>query len=105
MNLLKLSEHPHAVGAREVRVIVTYAIIRADDCWRVLSGRRRIGHYPTCEAAATAAVALAREAAAADHQAQVLIQDTGGQLWPVANFDPAVVCEPEATASARSAAS
>ena len=85
---------------------VAYAVIRADDCWRVLSGRRRIGRFATCEEAAHAAIALAREAALARHDAEVLIQDPGGQLWPVARFDPGGMAGAEAaTATARSAAS
>ncbi len=71
---------------------VAYAIIRADDCWRILSGRRRIGRFATCTEAATAAVNLAKEAALSDHAAEVLIQDAAGQLWPVAQFDPASAC-------------
>ncbi|MDP3803804.1 hypothetical protein [Brevundimonas sp.] len=89
---------------------LVYAIIRADGCWRVVCERRRIGRYATCESAALAAMALAREAVASDHDVEVLVQDAGGQLWPVARLDAAAICaEPEedvpATGSGRSAAS
>jgi hypothetical protein len=86
-----------------------YAIIRADGCWRVVCERRRIGRYATCEQAALAAMALAREAVASEHEVQVLVQDAVGQLWPVAQVDAAAICtEPGSDApkgSARSAAS
>jgi len=87
-----------------------YAIIRADGCWRVVCERRRIGRYATCEKAAVAAMALAREAVASDHDVEVLVQDAVGQLWPVAQIDAIAICaepgdEAPATASARSAAS
>ncbi len=91
---------------------LVYAIIRADGCWRVVCERRRIGRYATCESAAIAAMALAREAVASDHDVEVLVQDAVGQLWPVAQIDAiaiAICAEPEeeasATGSGRSAAS
>lgn len=86
-----------------------YAIIRADGCWRVVCERRRIGRYPTCEKAALAAMALAREAVASDHAVEVLVQDVAGQLWPVSEIDSVGFCAElpaeTATESARSAAS
>ncbi len=89
-----------------------YAIIRADGCWRIVCERRRIGHYETCEQAAAAALALAREAAASHHDVEVLVQDAVGELWPVARMDAVSICDPPdagaetpPTASARSTAS
>jgi len=89
-----------------------YAIIRADGCWRIVCERRRIGRYSTCEQAAAAALALAREAIASHHDVEVLVQDAVGQLWPVAQMSAVALCDPpeaEAgtppTASGRSAAS
>ncbi len=84
-----------------------YAIIRADGCWRVVCERRRIGRYETCEKAALAALALAQEAVASDHDVEVLVQDAAGQLWPVSQMDAVAACaDPaEATESGRSAAS
>ncbi|HEY1224308.1 MAG TPA: hypothetical protein VGE54_03690 [Brevundimonas sp.] len=73
---------------------VIYAIIRADGCWRVICERRRIGRYDTCEQAALAAVALARQASEDNHASEVLLQDKAGELWPVAQFDPVGFCSP-----------
>lgn len=75
---------------------LTYAVIRDGDCWRILSGRSRMGHFPTWRDAAEATVNLAREAARADHAVEVLIQDRAGELWPVAQFDPAAHAGPDA---------
>ena len=68
---------------------LTYAIIHDEDSWRIVSGRRRIGRFARWRDAAEAAVNLAREAARADHEVEVLIQDRAGELWPVAQFAPA----------------
>lgn len=89
---------------------LVYAIIKADGCWRVVCERRRIGRYSTCEKAALAALALAREAVASDHDVEVLVQDAVGQLWPVGQIDAIAICDDleadaPATESARSAAS
>lgn len=88
---------------------LVYAIIRADGCWRVVCERRRIGRYATCEKAAFAALSLAREAVASDHDVEVLVQDAAGQLWPVAQMDALALCaeseDEPATGSARSGAS
>jgi hypothetical protein len=86
---------------------IIYAIMRTDDCWRIVCERRKIGRYETCERAALAAVSLAREAAQASHSSEVLLQDKSGQLWPVAQFDPVEFCEeaaPEADDEQSSAA-
>ena len=72
---------------------IIYAIMRTDGCWRIVCERRKIGRYETCERAALAAVSLAREASQANHASEVLLQDKAGQLWPVAQFDPAGFCE------------
>lgn len=89
---------------------LVYAIIRSDGCWRIVCERRRIGRYATCEKAAIAAMALAREAVASDHDVEVLVQDGAGQLCPVAQINALAICAgPEdgtpPTESARSAAS
>jgi hypothetical protein len=73
---------------------IIYAIIKADGCWRVVCERRRIGHYDSCEKAALAAIALAKEARQENHSVQVLIQDLAGELWPVARFDAESICDP-----------
>lgn len=74
---------------------LAYAIIRDDDSWRILSGQRRMGRFATWREAAEAAINLAREAARADHEVEVLIQDRAGELWPVAQFDPAAHADPD----------
>jgi hypothetical protein len=74
-----------------------YAIIRADGCWRIVCERRRIGHYETCEQAAAAALALAREAS--HHDVEVLVQDAVGELWPVARMDAVSIGDPPEASS------
>lgn len=73
---------------------IVYAIIRADGWWRVVCERRRIGHYDSCEKAALAAIALAKEARLENKSVEVLIQDLAGELWPVVQFEAGCVYEP-----------
>ncbi len=57
-----------------------YAVISCDGEWRVLSERRRIGHFPDCDAATVAGARLALEALSAGHEVEFLVQDQSNQL-------------------------
>lgn len=52
-----------------------YAVLRFADEWKVVSGQRRMGHFATRELAVNAGARLAREAIAAGHEVEFLVQD------------------------------
>jgi hypothetical protein len=57
-----------------------YAVIRISDEWKVISERRRMGHFQTQALALNAGARLAREAMAAGHEVDLLVQDDNGRL-------------------------
>ncbi|MHB8286695.1 MAG: hypothetical protein ACYDD1_18735 [Caulobacteraceae bacterium] len=57
-----------------------YAIISCDGEWRVLSERRRIGHFLDCDAATMAGARLALEAINEGHEVEFLVQDETAEL-------------------------
>ena len=57
-----------------------YAIIRFEDEWKVVSGQRRIGHFASMALAVDAGARLAREAMAAGHEVEFMVQDGGACL-------------------------
>lgn len=59
---------------------LSYAVLQIGDEWRVVSGRRRMGHFSSKTLAIAAGVRLAREAMATGHQVEFLVQDQCGYL-------------------------
>ncbi|OYX33072.1 MAG: hypothetical protein B7Y99_07760 [Caulobacterales bacterium 32-69-10] len=57
-----------------------YAIMRFGDEWKVVSGERRIGHFATMALAVNAGARLAREAMAAGHEVEFMVQDGSAYL-------------------------
>jgi hypothetical protein len=57
-----------------------YAIISCDGEWRVLSQRRRIGHFNDVDAAIQAGARLALEAMSEGHEVEFLVQDEANEL-------------------------
>ncbi len=52
-----------------------YAVLRFADEWKVVSGQRRMGHFASKTLAMNAGARLAREAMAAGHEVEFLVQD------------------------------
>lgn len=70
-----------------------YAIISCEGVWRVLSQRRRIGHFTDCDAATQAGARLALEALNEGHEVEFLVQEEANELTrrdPVALVAPAL---------------
>lgn len=63
----------------------SYAVVRMGEEWKVICARNAMGHFARRDEAIIAASALAAQAAAAGHAAQVLVQTDSGELlqaWP-----------------------
>lgn len=58
----------------------SYAVVRVGEEWKVVCARNAIGHFARRDEAVVAASALAAQAAAAGHVAQVLVQTDSGEL-------------------------
>ncbi|HTI68146.1 MAG TPA: hypothetical protein VL460_11435 [Caulobacteraceae bacterium] len=52
-----------------------YAVVQFAEEWKVVSGRSRMGHFATQALALNAGARLAREAMAAGHDVELLVQD------------------------------
>jgi hypothetical protein len=59
---------------------LSYAVLMIGDEWKVVSGARRMGHFATKALAVNAGTRLAREAMAAGHEVEFLVQDRGAYL-------------------------
>ena len=57
-----------------------YAVMKCGDEWKVVSGRRRIGHFADAHAANSAASGLCRQALDAGHTVEMLFHHPGGEL-------------------------
>ncbi|MDO9471904.1 MAG: hypothetical protein Q7J28_02530 [Caulobacter sp.] len=58
----------------------SYAVVRMGDEWKVVCARNAMGHFARRDEALIAASALAAQAAAAGHAAEVLVQSDSGEL-------------------------
>lgn len=59
-----------------------YAVLRFEDEWKVVSAERRMGHFASQALAMHAGARLAREAIAAGHEVELLLQDSAARLLP-----------------------
>ncbi len=62
--------------------LMRYAVLKCGEEWRVVSGRRKIGHFPDHETAMLTASGLCREAEKAGCQVELLTQNPSGELVP-----------------------
>jgi hypothetical protein len=60
--------------------VLHYAVIRCGSEWKVVGGRRQMGHFSEKAAAATAGARLALQAAESGNEVEFLIQDDAGML-------------------------
>lgn len=58
----------------------SYAVVRVGEEWKVVCARNAMGHFACRDEAIVAASALAAQAAAAGHVAEVLVQTDSGEL-------------------------
>lgn len=62
--------------------MMRYAVLKFEDCWRVQSERRRIGHFEKRDEALSVGVHLAHEASCSGYTVELLVQDEVGRMTP-----------------------
>ncbi len=57
-----------------------YAVMQADDAWRIVGQDRRIGQFQSRERAVALGSRLAREAYVSGHEVELLVQEDCGEM-------------------------
>ena len=60
--------------------VMRFAVILCDGGWKVVTERRKLGHFPSREDALAVGAGLALEAEQAGHQSELLLQGVAGEL-------------------------
>ncbi len=60
--------------------LVQYIVVPDEDCWKIDHEGRRVGEFPSRDAALETAVNLAQEANGIGHDAEVLVRREDGAL-------------------------